>query len=68
MADRREGRKAERRGQYFAFVCVLAILVSGLAFATVGQESVGISFSGFGLAAMTYAFVRGRKDRVDTTP
>ena len=58
--DRQEGRRAERWGQFFAFVCVLAVLSTGIVLAAVGQATAGLSFSGFGLAAMVYAFVRGR--------
>ena len=60
IEDRKEGRKAERRGQFFAFVCVLAVLATGLILTTVGREPAGVSISAFGLAAMVYGFVRGR--------
>ena len=60
IEDRREGRRAERRGQYFAFVCVLAVPLTGIGFAAVGGTAAGLSFSGFGLAAVVIAFVRGR--------
>ena len=60
ISDRQESRRAERRGQFFAFICVLATLVTGIILAVVGREILGFSFSGVGLAAMVYAFVRGR--------
>lgn len=58
--DRHEMRRAERRGQYFAFVCVLAVLATGLVLTAVGREVVGSSIAVSSLAAMVYAFVRGR--------
>ena len=58
IADRKEGRKAERRGQVFAFICVLAVLASGIALALLGQEITGSILSAVGLAAMVYAFAR----------
>lgn len=60
IEDRREERRAERRGQIFAFLCVIAVLSTGIVLAGVGETTVGLSFSGVGLAAMVYAFVRGR--------
>lgn len=60
IADRREHRRAERRGQYLAFICVLAILLTGIVLALSDQEILGTSLSGACLAALVYAFVRGR--------
>jgi uncharacterized membrane protein len=60
IADRREDRRAERRGQYLAFVIVLAVLATGVVLAFVGQEILGTGLSGACLVAMVYAFVRGR--------
>lgn len=57
IADRREGRKAERRGQVFAFICVLAVLATGIVLALLGQEVTGSILSAVGLTAMVYAFV-----------
>lgn len=58
--DQKEARRGERRGQYLAFVCVLAVLSTGFLVAAAGQEITGGTVSVFGLAAMVYAFVRGR--------
>ena len=60
IEDRRDGRRAERRGQHFAFVCVLAILLTGIVFVAVGETTAGLSISGVGMAAVVLAFVRGR--------
>lgn len=60
IADRREHRSAERRGQYLAFICVLAILLTGIVLSLSDQEILGTSLSGACLAALVYAFVRGR--------
>ncbi len=56
----REGRRAERRGQFFAFVCVLAVLSTGIVLAVTGQSVTGFGLTSFSLATMVYAFVRGR--------
>ena len=60
IEDRQEGRRAERRGQIFAFMCVLAVLSTGIVLAAAGQAAAGLGLTSFGLATMVYAFVRGR--------
>ena len=56
----REGRRAEQRGQFFAFICVLAVLSTGIVLAVTGQSVTGFGLTSFSLATMVYAFVRGR--------
>ena len=60
ISDRQESRRAERRGQLLAFACVLSVLATGLLLAAVGQGIESLTVSVSGLAAMVYAFVRGR--------
>ena len=60
ICDRREGRRAEQRGQYLAFICLLAVLATGIILAVVGREILGTGLSGACLAAMVYTFVHGR--------
>lgn len=60
IEDRQESRRAERRGQVLAFVCVLSVLATGFLLAALSQGTASLTVSVFGLAAMVYAFVRGR--------
>ena len=60
IADRKEQRRAERRAQIFAFICVLAILGTGIVLMVIGQVVAGLLLSCPGLAAVVYAFVRVR--------
>ena len=60
IADRQEQRRAERRGQIFAFLCVLAILGTGIVLMAIGQVLAGLLLSVPGLAAVVIAFVRVR--------
>ena len=60
ISDRQEQRRAERRGQIFAFLCVLAILGTGIALMAIGQVLAGLLLSAPGLAAVVIAFVRVR--------
>ena len=60
IADRAEQRRAERRAQIFAFICVLAILGTGIVLMAIGRVVAGLLLSCPGLAAVVYAFVRAR--------
>ena len=59
IADRQQSRRAERRGQAYAAICVLAILAVAVVGVVAGQW-IGSGVSIICLAAVVYAFVRGR--------
>ena len=60
IADRQEDRRAERRGQNYSLVFVLAVLAVGAVGMVVGQPILGSSVTILCLASVVYAFVRGR--------
>lgn len=60
IADGENQRKAERRAQIFAFICVLSILGTGIVLMVIGQVVAGLLLSCPGLAAVVYAFLRSR--------
>lgn len=60
IADQEAQRRTERLSQFFAFICVLAILGTGITLMVVGQVLAGLLLSSPGLAAVVYAFVRSR--------
>lgn len=60
IADRREGRRAERRGQNYALIFLLAVLAVSIAAIVAGQPILGSSVTILCLVSAAIAFIRGR--------